>query len=64
MKDDQLPECYVEANDNHFVCYVFEYSDEENMYVEYNSKFIDDFEVEEVVRTCKFCGQQDVSYPV
>jgi len=64
MKDDQLPECYVEANDNHFVCYVFEYSDEENMYVEYNSKMIDDFEVEEVVRTCKFCGQQDVSYPV
>ena len=64
MKDDQLPECYVEANDNHFVCYVFEYSDEDNMYVEYNSKMIDDFEVEEVVRTCKFCGQQDVSYPV
>lgn len=64
MKDDQLPECYVEANDNHFVCYVFEYSDEENMYVEYNSKMIDEFEVEEVVRTCKFCGQQDVSYPV
>ena len=64
MKPDKLPECYVEANDNHWICYVMEYSDEENMYVHYNDKYLDDLLIEEVVRTCKFCGEQDVSYPV
>jgi hypothetical protein len=31
MKEDQLPDCYVQANDNHYVCYVMEYDDEEHM---------------------------------
>ena len=64
MKKDQLPECYVEANDGHFICYVMEYSDEHHMHVEINHTWIGDYQVEEVIRTCNICGQTDVSYPV
>lgn len=60
MKPDQLPECQIEENDRHFICYVMTYDDEENMYVDV--RYIDGFE--EVIKTCKFCGEQDVSYPI
>jgi len=60
MKPDQLPECQIEENDRHYICYVMTYNDEEHMYVDVRYK--DGFE--EVVKTCKFCGEQDVSYPV
>jgi len=60
MKPDQLPECYVEANDNHWICYVMEYDDEGMIHVE--ERDIDG--IIEVVRTCRICGQCDVYYPL
>ena len=64
MKKDQVPECWIEANDGYQVCYVMEYGDEENMFIEENERYIDDYLVIEVVRTCRMCGSTDVSYPV
>ena len=40
MKDDQLPACYVQANDNHYVCYVMEYEVEEE--IDYEERVIED----------------------
>ena len=60
MKEDQLPDCYVEANDNHFVCYVMEYDDEEHM--DYEERYVGN--MVEVIKTCRICGQTDVYYPV
>jgi len=60
MKDDQLPACYIQANDNHYVCYVMEYEVEEEM--DYDERVIDD--VIEVIKTCRICGQRDVYYPL
>jgi len=60
MKDDQLPECYIEANDNHYVCYVMEYEVEEE--IDYDERVIDD--IIEVIKTCRICGQRDVYYPL
>ena len=60
MKEDQLPDCYVQANDDYYVCYVIEYDDEEHM-------DIDERELDgiiEVTRRCRICGQCDVFYPV
>ena len=60
MKDDQLPACYIQANDNHYVCYVMEYEVEEE--IDYDERVIDD--VFEVIKTCRICGQRDVYYPL
>jgi hypothetical protein len=60
MKDDQLPECYIQANDNHYVCYVMEYEVEEE--IDYEERYIGNFV--EVIKTCRICGQTDVYYPV
>ena len=71
MKPDQLPECQIEENDRHFICYVMTYNDEENMYVDERMKFLhwdattdENIYVLERIETCKFCGEQDVSYPI
>lgn len=58
MKDDQLPSCHVQANDDHYVCYVIEYDDEEHMDIE--EREIDG--LIEVVKCCRICGQCDVYY--
>jgi hypothetical protein len=60
MKDDQLPECYIQANDDHYVCYVMEYEVEEE--IDYDERVIDD--IIEVIKTCRICGQRDVYYPL
>ena len=60
MKEDQLPECYIQANDNHYVCYVMEYEVEEE--IDYEERVIDD--IIEVIKTCRICGQRDVYYPL
>jgi len=60
MKDDQLPACYIQANDNHYVCYVMEYEVEEE--IDYDERLIDD--ILEVIKTCRICGQRDVYYPL
>ena len=60
MKDDQLPACYVQANDNHYVCYVMEYEVEEE--IDYEERVSDD--IIEVIKTCRICGQRDVYYPL
>ncbi len=60
MKDDQLPACYIQANDNHYVCYVMEYEVEEE--IDYDERVIDD--IFEVIKTCRICGQRDVYYPL
>lgn len=60
MKDDQLPKCYIQANDNHYVCYVMEYEVEEE--IDYDERLIDD--ILEVIKTCRICGQRDVYYPL
>ena len=59
MKENQLPDCYVEANDNHFVCYVMEYDDEEHM--DYEERYVGN--MVEVIKTCRICGQTDIYYP-
>ncbi len=60
MKDDQLPACYVQANDNHWICYVMEYEVEEE--IDYDERVIND--IIEVIKTCRICGQRDVYYPL
>jgi len=60
MKDDQLPDCYIQANDDHYVCYVMEYEVEEE--IDYDERVIDD--IIEVIKTCRICGQRDVYYPL
>jgi len=60
MKPDQLPSCYVQANDDYYVCYVMEYDDEENMDID--ERWIGN--LVEVKKTCRICGQCDVYYPV
>jgi len=60
MKDDQLPNCYIQANDDHYVCYVMEYEVEEE--IDYDERVIDD--IIEVIKTCRICGQRDVYYPL
>ena len=60
MKPDQLPSCYVQANDDYYVCYVIEYDDEENMDID--ERWIGN--LVEVIKTCRICGQCDVYYPV
>ena len=60
MKEDQLPACYVQANDNHWICYVMEYEVEEE--IDYEERVIDD--IIEVIKTCRICGQRDVYYPL
>mgnify|MGYP007072069984 FL=1 len=61
MKDDQLPDCYVQANDDYYVCYVIEYDDEEHMDID--EKYLDNGLLE-VTKRCRICGQCDVYYPV
>lgn len=61
MKDDQLPDCYVQANDDYYVCYVMEYDDEEHMDID--EKYLDNGLLE-VTKQCRICGQCDVYYPV
>ena len=61
MKPDQLPDCYVEANDNHYVCYVMEYDDEEHMDIN-ERESLDG--IIEVTRRCRICGECDVYYPL
>lgn len=58
MKDDQLPECYIQANDNHYVCYVMEYEVEEE--IDYEERYIGN--LVEVIKTCRICGQSDIYY--
>ena len=60
MKDDQLPDCYVQANDDYYVCYVMEYNDHEHMDIE--ERILG--EILEIIRRCRICGQCDVYYPV
>lgn len=60
MKEDQLPDCYVQANDNHYVCYVMEYDDEEHMDID--ERYVGN--MVEVIKTCRICGQTDIYYPV
>ena len=60
MKPDQLPECHIDENDGHFICYVMLYNDEEHQDIEIRYK--DGFE--EVITTCRICGEQDICYPV
>ena len=65
MKDDQLPACYVQANDNHWICYVMEYEVEEE--IDYEERVLHegfDAEILEVIKTCRICGQTDVYYPL
>jgi hypothetical protein len=71
MKKDQLPDCYVQANDDYYVCYVIEYDDEEQMDIDEHMKFLywdaktdENKYVLEVIKTCRICGQCDVYYPV
>ena len=63
MKPDEYPECYVEANDNHWICYVIEYRAEEFLDYEELEHEIDGIIFLEVIQTCRICGQQDVYYP-
>jgi len=60
MKPDQLPECQIDENDGHFICYVMLYNVDEHIHIDVRYK--DGFE--ERIETCKFCGEQDVSYPI
>lgn len=65
MKPDQYPECYVEANDGHWICYVMEYKVYDMIDVEENYKHVGyDAEILEVIETCRICGQCDVHYPL
>jgi len=60
MKPDQLPDCHIDENDGHFICYVMVYDAEEH-------QDIDEREVDgilEVTKTCRICGERDVYYPV
>lgn len=58
MKPDQLPNCQIDENDGHFICYVMTYNDEEHMHTD--TRWIDG--VMEVIKSCVFCGERDVSY--
>lgn len=60
MKNDQLPDCYVQANDDYYVCYVIEYDDHEHMDVD--EQWIGN--LVEVTKRCRICGQCDVYYPL
>jgi hypothetical protein len=60
MKPDQLPQCQIEENDRHYICYVMTYNDEEHMFNE--TRWVDG--IMEVIKTCMFCGERDVSYLV
>ena len=60
MKEDQLPDCYVQANDEYYVCYVIEYDDHEHMDIVENE--LDG--IIELIKRCRICGQCDVYYPV
>ena len=60
MKDDQLPDCYVQANDDYYICYVMEYDDIEHQ--DYDERYVDG--IVEVTKRCRICGQCDVYYPV
>lgn len=65
MKQDQLPDCYVQANDDYWVCYVIEYDDEEHMDIEERILHEGyDAEILEVTKRCRICGQCDVYYPL
>jgi len=71
MKEDQVPECWVEANDGYQVCYVIEYDDEEHqdidermVFIEWDASTDENKYVLERVTTCRICGQTDVCYPV
>jgi len=64
MKPNQLPECHIDENDNHFVCYVLLYDDEQHQEIVHLYKSINGMEVEEVIKTCLICGEQDIYYPV
>ncbi len=64
MKEDQLPNCYVQANDDYYVCYVMEYDDQKHMDIEEREYAGFEFPVIEVIKTCRICGQTDVYYPV
>ena len=60
MKEDQLPDCYIQANDDYYVCYVIEYDDQEHMDID--ERWIGN--LVEVTKRCRICGQCDVYYPV
>ena len=62
MKEDQLPDCYVQANDDYYVCYVIEYDDQEHMDIEEREHPGFEMMVIELIKTCRICGQSDVSY--
>lgn len=65
MKEDQLPDCYVQANDEYYVCYVIEYDDEEHMDIEERILHKGyDAEILEITKRCRICGQCDVYYPL
>ena len=56
MKEDQLPDCYVQANDDYYVCYVIEYDDEEHMDID--EKYLDNGLVEIERQQCLGFGIQ------
>ena len=62
MKPDEYPDCYIEANDNYWLCYVMEYDDEEHMDIEEREHPAFGIPVIELIKTCRICGQCDVSY--
>ena len=62
MKEDQLPDCYVQDNDDYYVCYVIEYDDQEHMDIEEREHPGFEMMVIELIKTCRICGQSDVSY--
>lgn len=61
MKEDRLPNCYVQVDeDGPLVCYIMEFDDEEHM--DYEERYIGN--MVEVIKTCRICGQTDIYYPV
>ena len=64
MKEDELPECYVQANDDYYVCYVMQYDDQEHMDIEEREHAGFDVPIIEVIKTCRICGECEVYYPV
>tara|TARA_R100000655_G_scaffold94087_1_gene135487 strand:+ start:334 stop:576 length:243 start_codon:yes stop_codon:yes gene_type:complete len=65
MKEDQVPNCWVQMEDGEWICYVMENKDPEFLDIEENWKHVGfDAEILEVIETCRICGQCDVHYPL
>ena len=65
MKKDQVPDCWVQQDDDEWIYYVMESRDPEFLVVEENWKHLGmDAEILEVIETCRICGQCEVSYPL